>query len=76
MFCLCRTEPDASKHAGISYILIDMKSEGIEVRPLTTITGQADFNEVFFNDVRVPAKNIVAERGLGLPRDRAADAGK
>ncbi len=65
MFCLCRTEPDASKHAGISYILIDMKSEGIEVRPLTTITGQADFNEVFFNDVRVPAKNIVGERGKG-----------
>ena len=65
MFCLCRTEPDASKHAGISYILIDMKSEGIEVRPLTTITGQADFNEVFFNDVRVPARNIVGERGEG-----------
>ncbi len=65
MFCLCRTEPDAPKHAGISYILIDMKSEGIEVRPLTTMTGQADFNEVFFNDVRVPAENIVGERGKG-----------
>ena len=65
MFCLCRTEPDASKHAGISYILIDMKSDGIEVRPLTTMTGQADFNEVFFNDVRVPAENIVGERGKG-----------
>ncbi len=71
MFCLCRTEPDASKHAGISYILIDMKSEGIEVRPLTTITGQADFNEVFFNDVRVPAKNIVGERGNGWAVSRS-----
>lgn len=65
MFCLCRTEPAAPKHAGISYILIDMKTPGVEVRPLKTITGVADFNEVFLTDVRVPAKNIVGRRGEG-----------
>ena len=57
MFCLCRTEPEASKHGGISYILIDMKTAGIKVRPLTTMAGGADFNEVFFSDVRVPSRN-------------------
>jgi alkylation response protein AidB-like acyl-CoA dehydrogenase len=71
MFCLVRTEPDAGKHAGISYILIDMKTPGIEVRPLTTMTGVADFNEVFFSDVRVPAKNIVGKRGEGWLVSRA-----
>ena len=65
MFCLCRTEPDAPKHAGISYILIDMKTPGIDVRPLKTMTGMADFNEVFLDDVRVPARNIVGKRGAG-----------
>ena len=65
MFCLCRTEPDAPKHGGISYILIDMKTPGIEVRPLRQMTGNVDFNEVFFTDVRVPAENIVGRRGEG-----------
>jgi len=65
MFCLVRTEPDASKHEGISYILIDMKTPGIEVRPLRQMTGDADFNEVFFDNVRVPAQNIVGKRGQG-----------
>ena len=65
MFCLCRTEPDAGKHAGISYILIDMKTPGIEVRPLRQMTGNADFNEVFFTDVHVPADNLVGSRGEG-----------
>ena len=65
MFCLVRTEPDAPKHKGISYILIDMKTPGIEVRPLMTMTGHAEFNEVFFTDVRVPKSNIVGNRGEG-----------
>ena len=65
MFCLVRTEPDAPKHQGISYILIDMKTPGIEVRPLMTMTGFAEFNEVFFTDVRVPVTSIVGQRGEG-----------
>ena len=65
MFCLVRTEPDAPKHKGISYLLIDMKTPGIEVRPLMTMTGHAEFNEVFFTDVRVPKSQIVGKRGEG-----------
>ncbi len=65
MFCLVRTEPDASKHAGISYLLIDMKQPGIDVRPLRMMTGISDFNEVFLNDVRTPEDWIVGERGQG-----------
>ncbi len=65
MFCLCRTEPDAPKHAGISYLLIDMKQPGIEVRPLKQITGDSHFNEVFFTDAKTPADWIVGERGQG-----------
>ncbi len=65
MFCLCRTEPEAKKHGGISYLLIDMKSPGIEVRPLRQMTGTADFCEVFFSDVRTPKDHIVGKRGEG-----------
>ena len=65
MFCLVRTEPEAPKHLGISYILIPMDTAGIEVRPLRTMTGHAEFNEVFFTDVRVPQSNIVGSRGEG-----------
>jgi alkylation response protein AidB-like acyl-CoA dehydrogenase len=64
MFGLFRTEPDASKHAGISYLLVDMRSKGIEVRPLRQMTGGADFNEVF-RDVRIPADSIAGRRGEG-----------
>jgi alkylation response protein AidB-like acyl-CoA dehydrogenase len=65
MFGLVRTEPDAKKHAGISYLLIPMDSPGIEVRPLRTMTGHAEFNEVFFTGVRVPLANLVGRRGEG-----------
>jgi alkylation response protein AidB-like acyl-CoA dehydrogenase len=65
MFCLVRTEPEASKHAGISYLLIDMKQPGIDVRPLKQMTGGADFNEVFLTDVRTPKDWIVGKRGEG-----------
>jgi alkylation response protein AidB-like acyl-CoA dehydrogenase len=65
MFCLVRTEPDKPKHEGISYILFPMNTPGIEVRPLTTMTGAAEFNEVFFTDVRVPKANVVGGRGRG-----------
>ena len=65
IFCLVRTEPNAPKHQGISYLLFSMDTPGIEVRPLMTMTGQAEFNEVFFTDVRVPADQIVGQRGEG-----------
>lgn len=56
---LVRTDPDASKHKGLSFLLIDMKSPGITVRPLRQISGEREFNETFFDDVQVPAENIV-----------------
>jgi alkylation response protein AidB-like acyl-CoA dehydrogenase len=65
MFCLVRTEPEAPKHDGISYLLIDMKTPGIEVRPLRQMTGDADFSEVFLENVRVPVENLVGKRGQG-----------
>ena len=65
IFCLVRTEPDAPKHDGISYILFPMTTPGIEVRPLKTMTGSAEFNEVFFTDVRVPQSAVVGGRGRG-----------
>lgn len=65
MFCLVRTEPDAPKHQGISYLLFSMDTPGIEVRPLMTMTERAEFNEVFFTDVRVPTSQIVGQRGQG-----------
>ncbi len=65
MFCLVRTEPDAPKHAGISYLLIPMDTPGIEIRPLVDMTLNAGFNEVFFTDVTIPETNIVGKRGEG-----------
>ena len=65
MFCLVRTEPQASKHAGISYLLIPMNTPGIEIRPLVDMTLNAGFNEVFFTDVTIPENNIVGKRGEG-----------
>jgi alkylation response protein AidB-like acyl-CoA dehydrogenase len=65
IFCLVRTEPDAPKHKGISFLLFDMKTPGIEIRPLVDMTGAANFNETFYTDVRVPKHQIVGERGQG-----------
>lgn len=65
IFCLVRTEPDAPKHQGLSFLLFSMQTPGIEVRPLETMTGDHHFNEVFFKDVRVPKDQIVGERGQG-----------
>ena len=71
MFCLCRTEPAAPKHAGISYLLIPMKQSGVEVRPLRQMTGGADFNEVFLTDAKTPKDWIVGKRGEGWLVSRA-----
>ena len=62
---LVRTDPDAPKHRGMSYILVDMKSSGITVRPLRQMTGESEFNEVFFEDVRIPRANLVGELNNG-----------
>ncbi len=64
-FLLVRTDPTAPKHRGISYLLVNMKTPGITVRPLRQITGDSDFNEVFFEDVRVPRENLVGRLNEG-----------
>ena len=65
IFCLVRTESERRQHESISYLIFSMKTPGIDVRPLKTMTGNAEFNEVFFTDVRVPVDQIVGERGQG-----------
>lgn len=65
MFVLCRTEPDAPKHKGISYLLVDIRQPGITVRPMKQITGESEFCEVFFDNARTPAHWIVGARGDG-----------
>jgi len=65
IFCLVRTDLAAKKQSGISFLLIDMNSPGIEVRPIITLDGEHEVNEVFFTDVRVPLENLVGEENAG-----------
>ncbi len=62
---LCRTDPDAPKHRGLSYLLVDLKTPGITIRPLVQITGEKGFNQVFFEDVKVPKTNLVGRKNQG-----------
>jgi alkylation response protein AidB-like acyl-CoA dehydrogenase len=78
-----RTDPNVPKHAGITYFIVDMKAEGVDVRPLYQITGEAEFNEVFFTDVRVPDAYRIDDVGAGwrvsmttLMNERVAIGGK
>ena len=71
MFALVRTEPNAGKHAGISYLLLPMDQPGVDVRPLKQITGESEFAEVFLNDARTPADWIVGQRGEGWQVSRS-----
>ncbi|MGZ9713002.1 acyl-CoA dehydrogenase family protein [Glaciimonas sp. GNP009] len=81
MFCLVRTDSAAKKQAGISLLLIDMKTPGIKVRPILTLDEEHHVNEVFFDDVRVPVADLLGEEGKGwsygkvlLDRERGATA--
>jgi alkylation response protein AidB-like acyl-CoA dehydrogenase len=84
VFLLARTDPSAAKHAGISYLLVPMDQPGVEVRPITQISGSAEFNEVFFTDARCPKDNVVggvnngwgvAMTTLGFERGTSATTG-
>jgi alkylation response protein AidB-like acyl-CoA dehydrogenase len=65
IFCLVRTDRDASNQKGISFMLIDLKSPGVEVRPIVLLDGDPEVNEIFFADVRVPVENLVGEENKG-----------
>jgi len=84
IFLLARTDPDAPKHAGISYLLVPMDQPGVEVRPIEQVDGSADFNEVFFTNARCPKENVVggvnngwkvAMTTLGFERGSSATTG-
>jgi len=84
IFTLARTDPDAPKHKGISFLLVDMRQPGIEVRPITMISGEREFNEVFYTDVTTPKDHVVggvndgwrvAMTLLGFERGEAAATG-
>src|SRR5205085_6664283 len=79
-----RTDPDVDKHAGISYLLVPMRQDGVEVRPIRQIDGSAEFNEVFFSNARAPRDNVVgggnngwkvAMTTLGFERGTSATTG-
>src|SRR3982074_2880618 len=65
IFCLVRTDPSTKPQAGISFLLIDMKSPGVTVRPIITIDGSHEVNDVFLEDVRVPVENLIGEENKG-----------
>lgn len=67
IFCLVRTDPNASKHDGISFLLVDLSSPGISISPIVLISGRSPFCEVFFSDVQVPKKNLIGGEGAGWP---------
>jgi hypothetical protein len=84
IFLLARTNPEAPKHAGISYLLVPMRQDGVEVRPIEQVDGSADFNEVFFTNARCPKENVVggvdngwkvAMTTLGFERGSSATTG-
>ena len=62
---LARSEPGSERHAGLTYLIVDMNSPGVEVRPLRQITGEAKFNEIFCTGVEVPAENVLGDVGGG-----------
>ncbi len=66
-FCILvgRSDPESQRHAGLTYVIVDMHAPGVEVRPLRQITGEAEFNEIFFTDVQVPRENLLGEIGGG-----------
>lgn len=85
IFCLVRTDPDVKKQEGISFLLIDMKTPGITVKPIITLDGGHEVNEVYFDDVRVPVGNLIGEENkgwtlakflLGHERTNIADVGR
>ena len=65
IFCLVRTDPNVTKHSGISFLLIDMASEGVSTRPIKLISGKSPFCETFFDNVKVPKENLVGELNMG-----------
>ena len=66
-FCILvgRSDPDSERHAGLTYVIVDMKAPGVEVRPLKQITGESEFNEIFLTDAVVPKENLLGEIGSG-----------